>query len=624
MGIIYFISVLLLVTAFILIKKTNKVLNVLSFTGITIVVLFCYNAFICYILTFVSIPTSLLNLSIVNIIFTSIMSGIIYRKKEIQKYSFDKFGAICIGIILVVTIFVSILNFGFPFNIKYETGDPAIHYMTSVLFANQDSLLNLNVDEVHDSFESRKIGSYVNSGIIMKCCSSFMDDISYYNIFIGFGIFILFMSGAMMYSTLEKFAKERSQKILALIVSLIYLLGYPLNSLLFGFEYLSLGILILEAIIHMIYYFEKEELKFPFYIIIFALLNFNVFCSYYMFVPFTYSGLWIYFCIYSKKHNKKIFCKKNIIILTVTLLLPFFLGFIYHITPQIYNIFHLDDWEALKNTFSFSSHLLNKGFTLYGYIYVNFYSNTLLLIPLVMYYIYRKIKEKDFFSCDIIVLIFLVGFIGILSLGIVFEKVSVYYVMKNYYALWILLMYMNFRSLMYIYESSKINKKLSYILVGFYVGVVVLNLLLVSAPLGKGPFNDYESIANVTEIFGVNKTIIKDRPIDYNLDEIELLRYAKENLDFENNSVEFMADSEQLYWQYSMFRYVNYDEFLDDPHYSGQDRLTLKAMTAYQKIGKVDYMVYFKRSGYFKRVQDIVFERGEVIYENAAGGIIKY
>lgn len=621
MGIIYLISVLFLVISFILIKKTEKVLDIISFTGITIVVFMAYNAFVCYVINFFGIPITLLSLSIINILFAVLISGIILIKKEIQKYKLDKFGILSIGIILIATLVVSYLNFGFPFNIKYETGDPAIHFTTSAVFAKQDSLLNLNTDEVYGNYEGRKIGSYVNSGIIMKCCSSFMDEIDYYKVFIGFGIFILFMTGAMMYSTLEKFAKTKGGKTLALIVSLIYVMGYPLNSLLFGFEYLSLGILVLGTIIHMIYYFEKEELKFPFYIIIFALLNFDVFCSYYMFVPYTYSALWIYFCIHSKKTNRKIICKENVIILSVTLLIPFFLGYIYHLAPNIYNILHLDAWEALKNSLTFSSGILNYSFTLYGYIYVNFYSNMLLLMPLTIYYIYKKIKKKEYFSYDIIFLAFLILFMGILGLGVIFDKVSVYFLMKNYYALWLILLYMNFKGLMYLYDKDKAKP---WAIITFYVMLIMFNLLFIDAPLGKEPKNKNENIVNVVEIFGVNKTIIVDREEDYNLDEIEILRYAKEHLDFDNDTIEFMGDPEQLFWEYGLLGYVNYDDFLDDPQYGGQDRLTLKAMNAYKKIGKVNYMVYFNRSNFYKEVEDIIFKNGEVIYENDAGGIIKY
>ena len=91
MGVIYLISILVLSIGFILIKKSDKKLNIISFMSITIVLTLCYNAFLCYILTFIKIPTTLINLSIINVILAGIIFFIIFRKKEIQKYEVDKF-----------------------------------------------------------------------------------------------------------------------------------------------------------------------------------------------------------------------------------------------------------------------------------------------------------------------------------------------------------------------------------------------------------------------------------------------------------------------------------------------------------------------------------------------------
>lgn len=90
MGIIYFVSILAILIAFILIKKTDKELDAISFVSISIVVLLCYNPLVCYILTFVGIKTTLLNLAIINIVIAAIMYIIIIKKKSIQKYKFDK------------------------------------------------------------------------------------------------------------------------------------------------------------------------------------------------------------------------------------------------------------------------------------------------------------------------------------------------------------------------------------------------------------------------------------------------------------------------------------------------------------------------------------------------------
>ena len=620
MGIVYFISTILLIITFMLIKKTEKTIDVLSFLGISIVLFFSYNVFLCYILTFIAIPNNLIVLSIINLIFSAIFGGIILKKKEMQRFKIDKLSLLCVGIIFIATFIASVLNFGLPFNIKYETGDPATHELTSAIFAEQEKLLNFYEDEAYGVSQGRKIGSYVNSGIIMQCFFNVIEEIDYFNIFIAFGIFVLFMTGSIMFHTLEKYTKTRGGKILALLVSLLYVLGYPFNSLLFGFEYLSMGILLLGTILLMVYYFENGKFKFPFYVLIFALLNFELFCSYYMFVPFAYPALWIYFCIYSKRNNKKIICKKNVLLLTVTLLIPFVLGYIYHIAPGIYNIFNMDALEALKNAANRSSYLSGEGLNVYGYIYVNFYSNLILLVPLIFVYIYHKIKDKKLISFDTIEFLFLVLFIILLVVGVIFNKVSPYYTMKNYYALSMFVFYMNFRGMMYIYEK---DRRTPFILVTSYILIIISNLILVYTPLDKGPYNEHEKIYDFVEIYGTNKTIIMDREIDYNLKEIELMKYAIKNLDFENCQVEIMGNSEQLLWGYNLLRYVNYEEFFKDVTY-GQFRFAIKAQTAYEKIGKVDYMIYLNKSYYFNQAKDKVFEGGEIIFENEAGGIIKY
>ena len=81
MGIIYLITILLLVISFILIKKSDKVLDILSFVGITIVLLLAYNVFICYVINFFGIPITLLSLSIINILFAILLfRNNIYKK----------------------------------------------------------------------------------------------------------------------------------------------------------------------------------------------------------------------------------------------------------------------------------------------------------------------------------------------------------------------------------------------------------------------------------------------------------------------------------------------------------------------------------------------------------------
>lgn len=615
MGIAYILSLIMLLVSFILVKKTENKLNILGFIAISIATLFCYNTFICYVLTFFTIPVTLPILSIINIAISIIFIAIMLRKKQIQSYTLKKIDLLYIVLLLIAVLIVSFINFGFPFNIKYETGDPSVHYLTSQMFAENDSLLVTDKDEIYYSFTTRKTVSYVNSGLIMKCFDGVIDSFYNYNIFIAFGIFVLFLTAVSMFTTIQSFSVDNKTKFLAFVVSLIYTMGYPLNSFLFGFEYLSMGILLLCIIFDMVYYFKEHSLKLPYIIAIFALLNFGLFSAYYMFVPFLYSALWIYFCIHSYEKNKSIFTKKNIILLLTTLLIPFFLGFIYHIATEIYGlIINSNVYSETTTMLNYSSTLVNSSFNVYGYIYVNLYSNMLLLVPLAIYIIIKKWKENRFAGLN---MIFCIAFIELLLFGFLLNKVSIYYLSKNYFALWFILFYLNYKALVELYKT---HPKISFGLVGFYMLLIVINLVFVDTELENRELNPNEKPTTVVEIFGANKTILKNKKTDYYREELEILKYLNDKISYDNK-IEIIGDMEQGYWAYTLTRYINNKENLYT--HKGQNGITRKMLNVAEDIETADYIVYFNRTEQYQKLKTRVHELGKVIYENEAGGIVE-
>ena len=192
MGIIYLLSVLLLIIMFILIKKTDKEINIVNFICISIVTLFCYNTFICYVLTFFTIPTKLWVLAVINLLIAGIFLFLILKKKMIQKYIFNKIDLIYICILALIVIIISYINFGFPFNVNYDSGgDSATHFFASLMFADSDYLLGAEQksDYIFGTLGNFRPASYVNSGLLMKSIFKNIQSLQCYNIFAAFGIF---------------------------------------------------------------------------------------------------------------------------------------------------------------------------------------------------------------------------------------------------------------------------------------------------------------------------------------------------------------------------------------------------------------------------------------------------
>ncbi len=620
MGILYLATELILLVSIILIKKNDKELNLLSWICISIVAMFCYNTFVCYILTFFTILSKLWLLGIINISLSSILIVKIIKCKKIQKYKFSKENYIYVVLIFLITLLVAYMNFGYPFNVNYETGDPSVHYLTSIEFAESETLLaNTNNDAVYGDFSARKTVSYVNSGLLMKSLCPDLDAIECYNIFVCFGIFTLFLTGITLYSIMENYAKKREHKLWAFAISVICMLGYPLNSFLFGFEYLSMGLLVICAIFCLIWHYQNEKIDINYFTILMALLNFGLFCSYYMFVPFVYPAMWIYFCVTNYYKTKRVVTKELIYILTITLLVPFILGYIYHLAPNIYAIF-INNFSNIDKSMELSSYLVNSGLAVNGYIYINLYSNMLLLIPLTIYLFIKKAREKDLKSELFmgLMVLFCIMFIEILLIGNKFGKVSMYYLSKNYFALWIILGLCNYKALLLISEKSNYVTRL--LIIAYTLGAIIFTTFS-NTEVYYVLRNLNENILSFYEIFGANKTIIFNKPIDLNQAELEIIKYARNNLDY-TKKIEIVADEQPNYWIYALLRYIN-DEGASKKAW-GQDKLNIRRYLLTKNINKVDYIIYFNKSKEYNKLKDKLFENAEIIYENSAGGILKY
>lgn len=622
-GIIFILSIIVLDIAFIFVKKVEKKINILSTIGVTIAVNMCLNGFLCYVLTFFNIKNSMYILAILNIIIASIVSIDIFKKmknkeKCLQLYFINKIDAFCVAVILFITILSTNVNFGFPFNIKYDSGDSATHYYTSVKFMENEELLTDYKGDVYGGFETRKFMSYVNSGLIMKLFEGKINIIDNYIIFISFGIFVLFLTGYLLYFVLVRFSKNDKTRLIALLISVLCILGYPLNSLLFGFEYMSLSFIFILAIIEVIYLFSKDGLGLRFTVSILFLLNFGLFCSYYMFVPFVYTSEWIYLCIYSYKKDRNIFRKNNIILLTVGLLLPFILGYIYHLAPDIYKIFincnsTINDIQK-GNVLDTSDYILNRGFKVDGYIYKNFYSNFILLVPMALYIIARKFKENKFMS---LLCILNILYIIVLLIGNKFDKVSDYYLSKNYFTLWIIMFILNYKALMYIYDKKKYVAAFIPIIYGV---IMVICMCKTSLGIGNSEDSSSENILKVMDIYTFNTDFMINIPTDFTKEQIDFIKYIRKEINLEDNYL-FVGEPEQIYWWYSFTEELKENDVTKK--YGGYNKFNYVFWEYKNLINSSEYIIYLNNTLAYEIHKQLIWDNAEEIFSNSIGGVVK-
>lgn len=591
MSIIYCICTILLLISAILIKKTQKKLDIVKTITITLVLFLCYQTFISYIFTILQIPITLASLTIINGILVIAMISKTFYKRQVQEYYFEKKDLIFIVLLLVIVIAISYLDFGFPFNIKYITTDSSIHYISAKEFYENQSLL-LKVENI-ETANAMMPGAYSNIGILFKVFAPLIGEMNLYNVFITFDIFTFFLSGMLFFVTIKKYAKNKVTYVLSDIVSIIYLLGYPLNNMLFGYFYLGLGVLCINAIITIMQEWGEEKPIWQNAVSIF-LLCFELFFSYYLFAPPVYGAIFIYYIFYFHKQKGKWFNKSVLVYTLITLVIPTVVGFLYHVLPGMLSTSQIQVTNAIQ---------------LEGYIYRNLYSNVLLFIPIMIYYL---VKEKKL-QFDIISIIIFVMYMCVLYIGIFKLNISTYYFFKTYFVLWQFVIYLFFRGICYIAEKKK-GQVLVCSYLSIYILFMVISFFTSNVKITKDTFNKNEKITDVMEIYGINKTVLTEVEIDFTKEELEILEYIKQNsLPLENNNTLIIGNQRQEYWFYALMEY----KFKDNLNYA----TTIKYIKNWNK-GDYEYLVYFNRSDYYEMYKnDIELDESEVIFENSSGGI---
>lgn len=585
---LYIISIMILFTLILIVPKSKEKLNLIKTITITLIALFAYNTFVCYILNFINIPITLISLSIVNFIISVLLICKIIKNKEIQKYEIIKKDIITTIVILAIIIITIFINFRGISRIRYISMDCANHYKAAREFSENTKLFNKETENSTTSKCFMPMG-YVNVGILFKVFKPLIGIINLYKIYILFEAAIYFLIGMMFYFSLQNKIKTKNQILVGIILSIFFVIGYPFNALICGFHYLLLGILyfisIFDAIVNII---QTKKIEFKFVVILLTLLNIGLIFSYALFCPFVYLAEFLYFIIKYKKDKNK----KEIFLITIfSLILTGLMGCDIVLFQRI-------------NEFG------ETGIEIDGWIYKNTFSNIILFLPFVIYYIVKLIKEKGKIFEKSLLISFIV-FLSLLAIGIKIKLCSNYYFYKNYYILWFLIFYMASNVIIQFIEQGKIKKYIANGFIAFYTFLFITSILLIDTPIQLEENKSNET--NVMEIYTFNKTNMNiDIPFVYK-EELELFKKLDNIL--ENNwknspSVLMIGEPPQQRWLQSLTGYYHsiYPDVITD--------------VKKWNNGEYEYLIILeKREPYDILKAVIKTEEAELIYQNEGGKI---
>ena len=495
MNLIYLLSIIYLMTIFMLYKKSDNKLCLISSIIYSICLLFCYNTFIVYLLYLLGINGSIILFSIINFLLGTIISIIIYiKEKKIQKYFISKKKLITFIILGIIIFLVGFFRYrGFE-AIAFESGDSAIHYSHALKFKDELSILDINNsrNDVEGYYVRIMPISYINCGLLFNMFSN----VDSYIVFLWYNVLSLILCSLLFLVTIiDSFKLKKKDYIYGLFFSLLYTLAFPLNNFMMGFCYLSLGIMTINLLYLTIYSFKdkfNEDILFK--ILVIFLITFSSFYSYYLFVPALYLSLGLYYIYLFKK--KKISFKNMTLYGVTTLIIPFIIGFLYFFVTLFQD---LGVGEVAKT--------INT----WGYCYSNI-TPLFLFIWGTFYLGWNYIYNKKF-NYLIINLFILSGYIFIFLILYLFKRADLYYFYKLFSMYWLLLL---------LFLGTKIinYKKYFYI---FIFCLTIVNIFVYINPLNA--IADYFVRSN---IYSYNTRYFKDDKLVYDKEELELLERSIE------------------------------------------------------------------------------------------------
>ncbi len=447
MGYLYIFTIVFLILGFIFFKKSDKKINLIKWICISSVSLYAYNITICMILGILHIKQEIWILSCINFIFGVLFWQRIIRKKECQKYKSSKFDIISIVVILTffVVMFIKDLYI-YKGDVTHYIVDSAIHYRAAKHYSDNLQLFVFTEDKTFFDFNIMQTGAYINDGILMNVLNDItgLEEIYTYQLF---EVLTMFAGGIAIYAFFADRIKTKRGLVGTLMLFFLYMYGYPYNSWIYGFSYLSVGITLTALILVIVeMLFSEEEISKKVIIPMIIMSAMGIIFSYCLFVPAVFASICIYVFLKEllDKNSKKYFkiFGKYTLIITASLLVITAFGIGYLFIPSFIIEGQTDLISALQED---------------GGIYKEKYRNFIAYIPFAIIFVvelFKRIKNKnirflDIFSC------IMAGYLILFYAGMLLGKVSPYYMLKLYFVIWIVIFAVTIDIL-----NNDINKKM--------------------------------------------------------------------------------------------------------------------------------------------------------------------
>lgn len=608
MGIFYLLTVLCMLSTFVLVKKSDKKVNLVNWCILSLISYLGFNIMICMIFGNLNVRTNLVFLAIINLIVSAGLGFKIYKDKEIQKFEIRVKDFIAVIICAAIICYIAVDQYVPLSNtVANASVDACNHYIAAVKFADNSIILSKIENNTGYNLKTMQTGAYINTGIFMSVVRNIIPDFKDYQTFKVFEIAVLFLNILAFYMLISEKIKTNKNFVIGIVFLLLYAFAYPYTSLLYGFSYLSVSIAFATGLFYLAKLYGEKEVNFWCLLPLISLMGIGIIFSYCLFVPALFSFICIYVFIkdFEKKEEKsilKIF-KKSTLIVTGILLLVTILAIAYLVVPT----FTDSDQNKLTDAIGFV-----------GGCYKSLYQDLLFYIPFVAIFVYKTIKEKKVnYQAVALALIFAQTLVCLV--GLICGIVSAYYYYKIYYIIWILFVQIAVEVMCDLTENKELMVALKaytvvwlLIIIGALYGIE--GKLLVKSPYAiDGPrlylFAGIYYDSNISATANINVSCL------VNAKRIEIAEEMGkvEDMTLKNMLVGGMNTNSKA-WIYVISGIESGGESINDL----QKAIVETDLEDFMENEDKKYFVLFNESDEFETTEDY-----EVIFKNEAGYIFK-
>lgn len=428
MGIFYCLTVIAMLVTFVIVKKSDKKLNLINWCILSLISYLGFNILICMIFGNLNIKTNLVFLSIINLLVVAGLGFKIYKDKKIQTFEIRKRDFIAVFVSLLIVCYMAVNQYT-PLSktVANASVDACNHYTAATHFADEMIILSKIDNKTGYNLKTMQPGAYINTGILMSVVRSVLPEFKDYVTFKIFEMGILALNILAFYMLVSDKLKTKKNFIVGLVFLVLYAFAYPYTSLLYGFSYLSMSIAFATGLFYLAKIYDTDDCNLLLKTVLILLMGVGIIFSYCLFVPALFAFICIYVFVKDMKKDEKKYLKffsKSTLIITGVLLVLTILAILYLVVPTFIDT----DQNKLTDAIGFI-----------GGSYKSLYQDFLFYIPFVVLFIYKSIKNKEL-NFQTLALALLVGQTLLCLIGLILGIVSSYYYYKIYYIIWILLL----------------------------------------------------------------------------------------------------------------------------------------------------------------------------------------